>query len=68
LFLVASGTVLVFGGMLVFLVGTYVAAALIAFARAYMLYQLYEEYLRQGGQEIATPLEAVEYPDRRSDD
>jgi hypothetical protein len=64
LFLVVSGTVLVFAGILVFGVGMYIAVALIGFARAYMLYQLYEEYLRQGGQEIATPLEAVEYPDR----
>jgi hypothetical protein len=59
LFLLLTGTALVLAGLLLFGIGVYPAAALVSFARAYLLYELYEEYLRRGGLEITLPLESA---------
>ena len=49
LFLMFSGMLCAFGGMLVCFVGVYFSAVLIAYAQAYMYYQLYCVYLSRGG-------------------
>jgi len=49
LFLLATSIVLGIAGLLLFCVGVYAAAGLIAFAQYHLLYQLYEIYLERGG-------------------
>jgi hypothetical protein len=53
LFLGVTGSLLIIGGMLLFCVGLYPAAALVQFARAYLWYELYQLYLERGGTAIA---------------
>lgn len=64
LFLFVTGIPLAFAGMALFFIGLYPAATLMLFARTYLLYELYEEYLRRGGMEIQRPTETEPYPDR----
>jgi Protein of unknown function (DUF4013) len=64
LFLFVTGIPLAFAGMALFFIGLYPAATLMLFARTYLLYELYEEYLRRGGMEIQRPAEHMPYPDR----
>jgi hypothetical protein len=52
LFLHVTGSVLVLAGFLVFLVGAYPASALLMLATHHIDYQLYELYLRRGGEPI----------------
>jgi Protein of unknown function (DUF4013) len=63
LFLALTGTAVVVAGLLLCGVGIYPAAALLSFARAYLLYELYEEYLRRGGVEIARGVEPAPFAD-----
>src|SRR5262245_16540694 len=52
LFMVVARFVVTLGGLLLCCVGAYPAAALIAMAHVHLEYQLYEEYLRAGGERI----------------
>ncbi len=63
-FLFVTGAPLVIAGVVFFFIGAYPAATLILFARTYLLYELYEEYLRRGGMEIRPPAESLFYPER----
>ncbi len=66
LFLIFSSMVVTSVGMLFCFVGIYPATALVEFAQTHLLYQLYEEYLRRGGQEIPlppAPVPTLDYPD-----
>jgi len=52
LFLGLTGAVLIMAGEMMCFVGIFPAQALFHFAQTYMLFQLYEEYLRRGGEAI----------------
>jgi hypothetical protein len=56
IFFLVTGPFVIIIGLLACLVGVYPAAALLGFAQAYLLYELYELYLQRGGSEI--PLKA----------
>ena len=60
LFLVVSGIVVMFAGLLVLCVGIYPAAALISLARYHLYYQLYELYLQRGGTPVPLKEELLE--------
>ena len=64
LFLIFSAMVLQLVGMLAFCVGWIVVIPLVQLAQAYLLWELYEEYLRRGGAEVALQVQAVEPVDR----
>jgi hypothetical protein len=70
LFIVVSGIVVTFAGLLVFCLGVYPAAALVTLARYYLYYQLYELYLERGGSPISLQEEVldVEYVGPRPGD
>ncbi len=57
LFLALTGTVIVLAGFLVFCLGMYPAVALVSFAHAHLVHQLYELYLQRGGTAIALQVE-----------
>jgi hypothetical protein len=52
LFELVTAPILAFFGMLILCVGAYFAHALILYSQHHLLYQLYEEYLREGGTPI----------------
>jgi hypothetical protein len=60
LFLIFSALVLQAVGMLVFCLGWLFVVPLVQFAQAYLLWELYEEYLRRGGSEVALQVQAME--------
>jgi hypothetical protein len=64
LFLIFSALVLQLAGMLAFCVGWLLVVPLVQLAQAYLLWELYEEYLRRGGTEVALQVQAVEPVDR----
>lgn len=59
LFLLVTGIPLTAVGLLLCFVGLYPAVAWISLARAYLLYELYEEYLKRGGIEIPLQVESA---------
>jgi hypothetical protein len=61
LFFIVTAPILGFMGLLACFIGTYPAAALIGFAHAYLLHQLYELYLKRGGTEIPLKAEPTRY-------
>jgi hypothetical protein len=63
LFLIFSAVVLSLLGLLV-CVGWILVGPLVHLAQAYLLWELYEEYLRRGGTEVALQVKAVEPADR----
>jgi hypothetical protein len=67
LFLVGTGMVVIMVGFMLFFVGIYPAAALIHFASCYLMFQLYQEYLRRGGQEFPLPVEKAPPKERTED-
>jgi hypothetical protein len=60
LFLVLTSIPLGLLGLLLCFVGVYAVAAWIAFARAYLVFELYEEYLKRGGMEIPLQVQAAQ--------
>jgi hypothetical protein len=58
-FLIAASIVLELVGLLCFIVGVFVAQGWGVFARTYLLYELYEEYLKRGGTEIPLQVQAA---------
>jgi Protein of unknown function (DUF4013) len=67
LFLIFSALVLSLAGMLVFCVGSLFVAPVVQLARAYLFWELYEEYLRRGGTEVELQVQAVEPVTRYGD-
>ena len=67
LFLIVSAFVLSLLGLLV-CVGWLLVAPLVQLAQAYLIWELYEEYLRRGGQELALQVQAVEPAVRDDED
>jgi hypothetical protein len=61
LFLMVTGLILGVIGFLACFIGIYPAVALISFAHAHLLHQLYELYLQRGGSEIPLKAEPVAY-------
>jgi hypothetical protein len=59
LFLAVSGTLIMLAGLLLFCVGVYPAGALVGFAQAHLIHQLYELYLQRGGTAIPLKVERV---------
>jgi hypothetical protein len=62
LFLIVTAIPLTFLGLLLCIVGAYPAGAWVQFARAYLLFELYEEYLKRGGMEIPLQVETTQPP------
>lgn len=63
LFEMVSALALTVVGLLLFIVGVYPAAALVAYAQHHLLYQLYGEYLKAGGMPIPLKPEDRAEPD-----
>jgi hypothetical protein len=61
LFFMVTAPFLIVIGLLACFVGLYPAAALIGFAHAYLLHELYELYLQRGGTEIPLKAEPTAY-------
>jgi hypothetical protein len=68
LFLIFSALGLQLVGMLVFCVGWLLVIPLVQLARAYLLWELYEEYLRRGGTEVTLQAQAIEPLSRYRED
>jgi hypothetical protein len=68
LFLIFSALGLQLVGMLVFCVGWLFVIPIVQLARAYFLWELYEEYLRRGGTEVALQVQAPEPLSRPEED
>jgi hypothetical protein len=60
LFLIVTGSVLAFVGLLMCLVGIFPAMAVFGLAQMHLFYQLYELYLERGGMRIPLPGEQVD--------